>query len=736
MTWSSEKLKSISIFYRYILSNVILFCLPTVLIGFFMLDNTIRKLDDEIRAMYSYKLDRIESDINTQFKKLSSIALSISQNKLFKPSFIKENPYNEIQMLSVFRSYADQSQIADDILFIFKGGNELYATDGKYYSGVYFGSVLLLDDWDGINERLSGITSQELHTYPDSQGNTILLFMYPISTINVAMSSKDAVVVFVVPEENIRERIFSISGYIDGDFSLFKGNQAVINGNNGKYNDFLVHYNNADGKGRSGNYAQNSLLGPQAFTNTFWGVLSFNSEGYTETVNKLKRNYELVLLLLFLFCLGLGIFFAYRNYRPLKSLEESVKDDKGNSRMISGGNEIDNINYFMNKIITDNRHLEDHVEKQNVLLRLNALNLLLSGRDVPGEYLRNSGVVMDLPYFCIIALREQESENSGLIDNIASRHAEEDVFPGVKAYFVKPVEDNIVVFICNLDENWRILRMKFTEHIKDYFIAEKRNICIGAGAVYQSTVKLEISYIEAMTALQYTRKSAKGICCFDELKNPPSVSMDYPMSGIMYLAQSVKMGNLFASINSLKGIIDTIKSDSGTYMMKRCIIFDVINSIFKISTDHKIFFPYTQLSNIISFKDLDDLFANLSPLVTTICNSIKEKHERRNSGRASEIIQYINSNFCDYNIGLKSLCDKFDLSLNYLSKIVKEETGETFHEYLSALRIEEAKKYLIEGNINVQDICKKVGYTNVPHFIKIFKNNTGLTPAKYRGTYK
>ncbi|MDR2020545.1 MAG: helix-turn-helix transcriptional regulator [Treponema sp.] len=78
----------------------------------------------------------------------------------------------------------------------------------------------------------------------------------------------------------------------------------------------------------------------------------------------------------------------------------------------------------------------------------------------------------------------------------------------------------------------------------------------------------------------------------------------------------------------------------------------------------------------------------------------------------------------------------FDLSLNYLSKIVKEETGGTFHEYLSALRIEEAKKYLVEGNANVQDICKKVGYANVPHFIKVFKNSTGLTPANYRRTHK
>lgn len=50
------------------------------------------------------------------------------------------------------------------------------------------------------------------------------------------------------------------------------------------------------------------------------------------------------------------------------------------------------------------------------------------------------------------------------------------------------------------------------------------------------------------------------------------------------------------------------------------------------------------------------------------------------------------------------------------------------------LRIEYAKKLLMqEEDMTVAQICQKVGYSNIPYFIKLFKEMTGMTPAKYKG---
>jgi len=46
--------------------------------------------------------------------------------------------------------------------------------------------------------------------------------------------------------------------------------------------------------------------------------------------------------------------------------------------------------------------------------------------------------------------------------------------------------------------------------------------------------------------------------------------------------------------------------------------------------------------------------------------------------------------------------------------------------------MEEAKRLLREDDVSVVNISKQVGYSNVSYFIKIFHENTGMTPAIYR----
>ena len=76
-----------------------------------------------------------------------------------------------------------------------------------------------------------------------------------------------------------------------------------------------------------------------------------------------------------------------------------------------------------------------------------------------------------------------------------------------------------------------------------------------------------------------------------------------------------------------------------------------------------------------------------------------------------------------------------DLSPPYLSTIFKKDTGMTFLEYLSKVRMDMAKKLLKETNDTVADICGKVGYSDVRYFTKTFTKYAGLKPKEYRKLY-
>jgi len=52
--------------------------------------------------------------------------------------------------------------------------------------------------------------------------------------------------------------------------------------------------------------------------------------------------------------------------------------------------------------------------------------------------------------------------------------------------------------------------------------------------------------------------------------------------------------------------------------------------------------------------------------------------------------------------------------------------------HLSELRIKEAKKMLLNTNIQIKEISMSVGYKNVFYFDRVFKNYTGITPSEFR----
>lgn len=98
-------------------------------------------------------------------------------------------------------------------------------------------------------------------------------------------------------------------------------------------------------------------------------------------------------------------------------------------------------------------------------------------------------------------------------------------------------------------------------------------------------------------------------------------------------------------------------------------------------------------------------------------------------------VEHLKSNFCE-ELSLEEVAGTLGVTPQYLSKIFKEDTGLTFKEYMTELRIEESKRLLRSGDLNIKDICFKVGYNDTSYFIRAFKKYEGLTPKDYQKIYR
>ena len=114
------------------------------------------------------------------------------------------------------------------------------------------------------------------------------------------------------------------------------------------------------------------------------------------------------------------------------------------------------------------------------------------------------------------------------------------------------------------------------------------------------------------------------------------------------------------------------------------------------------------------------------------CNSLYElpPDVPKNNLMRYDIIKAIQKNY--ETVTLTDLAEKFNVTSQYASRLIRQLTGRTFTEILLKIRMEQACSLLRDTSIPVGDIAGQVGYENPEHFIRFFKREYGITPGEYR----
>lgn len=95
----------------------------------------------------------------------------------------------------------------------------------------------------------------------------------------------------------------------------------------------------------------------------------------------------------------------------------------------------------------------------------------------------------------------------------------------------------------------------------------------------------------------------------------------------------------------------------------------------------------------------------------------------------NSLMNYMNENYMR-PISLETISKKIYLSPAYISKVFKDETGETPINYLIKIRLSKAREMLIAGGRSVKSIAIAVGYDDAYYFSKLFKKYHGIAPSK------
>ena len=134
-------------------------------------------------------------------------------------------------------------------------------------------------------------------------------------------------------------------------------------------------------------------------------------------------------------------------------------------------------------------------------------------------------------------------------------------------------------------------------------------------------------------------------------------------------------------------------------------------------------------SGPIVYADWPRVYAELNGMLERRLQEAERSRSYHATIRAA--VEYLREHFME-EVTLEFMSELVHVSPAYFSRLFQKEMGSTYTEYVTSIRLEQARKLLLESDLPVYDIAERVGYRNAKYFLKLFKNTHGMTPTEFR----
>lgn len=100
-----------------------------------------------------------------------------------------------------------------------------------------------------------------------------------------------------------------------------------------------------------------------------------------------------------------------------------------------------------------------------------------------------------------------------------------------------------------------------------------------------------------------------------------------------------------------------------------------------------------------------------------------------------QVKAYVEEHYAE-NITLESMAAMLYMNPYYFSSFFKKHTGQNFKHYLTEVRMNHARRLLLQSSLMIYEIAEQVGYNNARHFSDMFKKKFGKLPQEYKQSWK
>ncbi|MBN2655954.1 MAG: response regulator [Spirochaetales bacterium] len=264
---------------------------------------------------------------------------------------------------------------------------------------------------------------------------------------------------------------------------------------------------------------------------------------------------------------------------------------------------------------------------------------------------------------------------------------------------------------------------------------EKEQIYAGCGEIVDKVESLPESHRGASGAVEYSRiLGLTRIVFIEDIRDSRQVTPGQFYLKLDTLLEALKERRKEDSLRALDEIFTFIeqhylsRDDVFSYYTRiHMVIYNFLKEMGLLSSDDSAF-PQKP-GYYPTLNEARDAFA---AMISDIEGKIDRRRNDAILSRLDKAREIIAERYSDSRFSLQDMCNELYLSTSQFSFLFKEGTGQTFIEFLTSYRVEEAKKLLKSTDLKAYEIAEKVGYQDARYFSLIFRKQTGLTAMEYR----
>ena len=747
------------LFYSYIFIGVI----PLLVLGaFFYYGNRMterKELEKSNSAMLSQvlqKLDYVTEKMNSAAYHFSGSEIEDQLNDVrYERTEIDEGLVAS-QLMTYSEIVGDTENDVKPILYL-RGDKSVYTMDGKIPYSEFekdmnqYGDLNEASFFGTINSVKDDRSLKIGEEKQAGEESSIVYFLYPIPYMN---NIPIATIGFGFGSDSLNELIktyytadSAIYIFNERYLTLFQCGQENCSGLSRESLDNLaIKYRRTGGKLVEERVDGGSfIIMREISANSGLSVVSItDSKKFYQSGSEFASWYIFLIAVLFIGGILLSLVLSRSNYKPIQKLVQKVVDqDTMADQEQEGINEFEIITNKWTDVQNKNEELSALLNRQRPMVVASCLRRILKGKFKTSEEmeatLKSANINLSYRYNFVILLpipvedSFEEDKNLRIMTVLAGF-----MQPFIHVYGLDMLKDNGIAVIVNCGERTAgeknvDIRLSVADHLcRELETRYEISIPFYIGRIYEDVMDINRSFLEsAAIASDYHMLGNQKVILFEEIGYEEQ-NIQYPILEQALFIQCLKQANEEAALKALDNMIGEIEPLK-SFVITQCLCFDIINITIKTLDQLKGFeLKNVDLKKLITFKSLPEFREKMAGLTIEMCRQFAEFKDSRNNERKSEILDYVNCHYGDSSMGLESVADEFGVSSNYLSRFFKQETGCSFIQYVTMIRMDRARELLVNSNKQIKEIVAEIGYIDVANFVRKFKGYEGVTPGQYR----